>query len=94
MTINELIEELRYLADMYDMGEMDVRVAHQPQWPLAETISAITVAEKDGERKCWLATYPVGRYENPYAPRTAWEGGIEGEDFGDDEDIDEEDCWY
>ena len=88
MTLNELIEQLQEMADMDDMdgnpiGELPVCIAHQQNWPLAERISAVTVANRDG-MKVWLAASPA--YNLDYAPHSAWEGGIEGIDFADDEE--------
>lgn len=72
------VEELRDLLDeMVDagLGELPVRMAHQPNWPLAETVTAVTMCESnDGTDTVWLACNPVPRHENPYAPRDAWEG--------------------
>lgn len=87
-TLNDLIEQLQELAEQEDkdgmsIGELPVAIAHQQSWPLAEAISAVTVAESDGETRVWLAASP--RHDLDYAPRTAWEGGVEGIDW-DDED--------
>jgi hypothetical protein len=85
-TLNDLIEALTELAECEDkdgnaIGDLPVCIAHQQNWPLAESISAVTVAERDG-MKVWLAASPA--YNLDYAPRDAWEGGIEGIDFEDE----------
>lgn len=82
-TLNDLIEALTELAEQEDrdgnsIGDLPVCIAHQQSWPLAEAISAVTVAERDG-MKVWIAASP--RHDLDYAPRDAWEGGIEGIDF-------------
>ena len=86
-TLNDLIEVLQELAeqetsDGENVGELPVCIAHQQQWPLAEAISAVTVADRDG-MKVWLAASP--RHDLDYAPRDAWEGGIEGIDWEDED---------
>ncbi len=86
-TLNDLIEYLQELAEQEDkdgnlIGELPVAIAHQQNWPLAERISAVTVAERDGN-KVWIAASPA--YNLDYAPRSAWEGGIEGIDWEDEE---------
>lgn len=95
-TLNDLIEHLQEIAeqetaDGTSVGELPVAIAHQQSWPLAERVSAVTVADRDG-MKVWLAASPS--YDLDYAPRNAWEGGIEGIDFGDyDGDDDECEEW-
>jgi hypothetical protein len=86
-TLNDLIEALQELAeqedkDGNDIGELPVAIAHQYDWPLAEAVSAVTVADRDG-MKVWIAASPSRHLD--YAPRSAWEGGIEGIDWEDDE---------
>ena len=86
-TLNDLIETLQELAEQEDkdgnsIGELPVCIAHQQNWPLAEGISAVTVADRDG-MKVWLAASPS--HDLDYAPRSAWEGGIEGIDWEDEE---------
>ena len=82
-TLNDLIEYLQELAEQEDkdgnlIGELPVVIAHQQNWPLAERISAVTVAEYGGN-KVWIAASPSSQLD--YAPRDAWEGGIEGIDW-------------
>ena len=86
-TLNDLIETLQELAeqetaDGTNIGELPVAIAHQQNWPLAESVGAVTVANRDG-MKVWLAATPT--YVLDYAPRSAWEGGIEGIDWEDEE---------
>lgn len=87
-TLNDLIEILQEMAEQQDVngnliGELPVHIAHQQNWPLAERIAAVTVCEKNEERAVWIAASPS--YNLDYAPRNAWEGGIEGIDFEDEE---------
>lgn len=86
-TLNDLIEYLQELAEqeLVDgtcVGELPVAIAHQQNWPLAEAIGAVTVADRDG-MKVWLAATPTHSLD--YAPHSAWAGGIEGIDFDGDE---------
>lgn len=86
-TLNDLIEALQEIASYEDkdgnpIGELPVCIAHQQNWPLAEAIEAITVSERDGN-KVWIATSP--RYDLDYAPRNAWNNGIEGVDWEEEE---------
>lgn len=86
-TLNDLIEYLQELAeqemaDGMSVGELPVAIAHQQNWPLAETIGAVTVADRDG-MKVWLAATPTNSLD--YAPHSAWAGGIEGIDFDGEE---------
>lgn len=86
-TLNDLIDYLTELAEHEDkdgnlIGELPVAIAHQQNWPLAERISAVTVSERDGSR-VWIAASPS--HDLDYAPRNAWEGGIEGIDWEDEE---------
>lgn len=86
-TLNDLIEYLQELAEQetvggMNIGELPVAIAHQQSWPLAEAVGAVTVADRDG-MKVWLAATPTHNLD--YAPRNAWEGGIEGIDWEDEE---------
>lgn len=86
-TLNDLVEYLQELAEQetiggMSVGELPVAIAHQQNWPLAERIAAVTVCAKNEERAVWLAASPS--YDLDYAPRNAWEGGIEGADFPED----------
>lgn len=87
-TLNDLIEILTEMAEQEDangntIGELPVCIAHQQNWPLAEKVAAVTVADRDG-MKVWLAASPAHNLD--YASRNAWEGGIEGIDWEDGED--------
>jgi hypothetical protein len=84
MTLNELIEELQDAADR-GHGDIEVRIAYQPNYPLAARIACITTPDDltddeeeeeedtDGSQVLWLATREVPSSENPYAPRAAWQ---------------------
>ena len=87
-TLNDLIEVLKEMAEMEtedgkEVGELPVCIAHQKNWPLAEGIEEVTVADYDG-MKVWLAAAP--KWELTYAPSTAWNGGIEGVDWEAEEE--------
>jgi len=77
MTLNELIETLTDISDNEDAGEMEVRGAYQPNYPLVGSISAVTLDPHhiDGGR-VWLALRAVGYQESPYAPSHAWDGDV------------------
>lgn len=86
-TLNDLIECLKELAEQEDkdgnpIGGLPVAIARQQNWPLAEKLSAVTVADRDG-MKVWLAATPTRSLD--YAPRSAWEGSIGGIDWEDEE---------
>jgi hypothetical protein len=77
MTLQELIDELQDLA--HDLGEdTEVRLAVQPNWPLAHEIACVGPAmdeegDDDFDRVVWIASgsHPYGA--SPYAPRSAWQ---------------------
>ena len=84
MTLNELIESLTDFRDDHEadgLGNMEVKVAQQPGWPLEADVEAVTLI---GDQ-LWIATRETGEY----APERAWEGGEFDSD--DDEDEDDED---
>lgn len=68
MTVAELIELLEG-----ENPDALVRVAIQPDYPMAETIGHLTpVEDDDGAETLWIAT--VQDREDPYgAPRDAWQ---------------------
>lgn len=94
-TLNELIEALNELADMEtedgtSVGDLPVGVAYQQSWPLSGYVAAVTVATRDSSvGPCvWIAESrsDFGPFGSGYAPRDAWEGGIEGVDFFTDDE--------
>ena len=91
-TLNDLIEILQEMADFEDedgnsYGELPVRIAYQQNWPLVGRISAVTACVNDDDKRMvWLAENPPYMSDNPYAPKCAWNGGIEGEDFAEGEE--------
>lgn len=82
MTVNELLELLENAADR-GHGDTEVRIAYQPNYPLAARIACVTTPddlddeededEEDTEPVLWIATRDVPASENPYAPRAAWQ---------------------
>lgn len=84
MNISELIEQLQ--AVLEDEGDLDVRIAMQPSWPLAANVAAVVTDkaarandedampnDEDARNVVWIAaSSSVGYSENPYAPRGAW----------------------
>ena len=56
-TLNDLIGVLQDLAEQETsdgkaIGDLPVCIAHQKQWPLAEAIEAVTVADRNGDKVC------------------------------------------
>ena len=82
MTIEELYEKLEELIDKGE-GEQKVRLAFQPNWPLAfDLIGAISNEELDEddeeldsgtENYLWLVASQGNCRDNPYAPRDLWD---------------------
>ena len=81
MTITELIEALEEMLEAAEGADPEVRMATQPSYPLQTTISAVTMI--DGKVFIAEGGQP---YDDPYAPRKAWEGGVSGIDFDYDEE--------
>ena len=78
MAVHELKEMLEdYENDGY--GDLEVRMAEQPSWPLASDVSAVS---RIGET-VWIADSGSA----DYAPKAAWKG----EDIDEEEEEDEED---
>lgn len=67
MTLHELVEVLTDLAETD--GEREVRVAHQPSYPLSASLQ--TVSMVDGV--IWLAAAEAFEY----APSAAWDGDLD-----------------
>jgi hypothetical protein len=83
MNIDQMIARLQGLREAYGSGEVELRIAYQPRWPLAARVAAVNadmgpafdpdfpgVADA---RAVWIATGPVSEDENPYAPEWAWD---------------------
>jgi hypothetical protein len=74
-TLDELISQLEEARDEAG-GDVQVRVACQPGWPLRGTIETLTVTgdqdEPDDPRTLWIALGSAPCDENPYAPHAAW----------------------
>lgn len=51
MTLNDLIEELQILRDDLDDGDVEVRLAMQPEYPMQHTLEAVEVIDL-----AWLDT--------------------------------------
>lgn len=86
MNVRELIEALQERVENGDVDEdAEVLLAHQPHWPLAETLAGVVASaelgdeesEEEGldatERVLWLAAggHPYDR--SPYAPRAVFQ---------------------
>ena len=78
MTLTELIGELQEMQDSFE-GDLEVKVAQQPTWPLAADLRTLT---RIGDT-LWIATEEDGEY----APQRAWKGG-EFDSDAEDEDED------
>ena len=79
MTLSEFIEELQDIQD--ERGDVEVRIAHQPSWPLRCSVHSI----KWTEGKVWVVAssgHPYG--EDPYADKRLWD-----EEFDEDEEDDD-----
>lgn len=79
MKINELIAELEHLAE-YAGEDAEVRAAIQPSWPLQVYVENVTLIGGT----VFIAT-GSSPWDEPYAPRAAWEGGLGLDDDEDDE---------
>ena len=94
MNIGELIERLEDIQEEYG-EDTRVRIAMQPSWPLASILDCVTLLkpknEKEGVTTVWLATggHPP-EPESVYAPRSAWNGGDQWDDDGDEGEDDHE----
>lgn len=86
MTLSALVAQLTDLFEQH--GDIRVRLAVQPNWPLVHGIANIAVGEEGSAAKregktLWIAASSGHPYdENPYAPKAAWDE----EEFSDDED--------
>jgi hypothetical protein len=78
MTVGELIAALEDMRDSSEQGnEMEVRIAYQPNYPLAATVVGVADSREfegneDGPAVAWIATGEVGWGESPYASAEAW----------------------
>ena len=72
MSIDELIDLLQELkSDCPNGGDTIIRLAIQPNWPLAHEIHGVSMVEMEDGPTAWIAS-GSGVYEMPYAPREAW----------------------
>ena len=93
MRLSELIELLELHQQAAGDADPEVRIAYQPNYPLAAEVSAVT--KISGEANCggdeptiWIAASSgVNSYsENPYAPQAAWDGDeVDLTEGGEDE---------
>lgn len=84
-TVRELIASLEEVLAEAGKDDVELRVASQPSYPLANAIDAVSL-ERQGrprglyrtaeEPVCWIAIDQVDSPEHPYAPRDAWDGGV------------------
>ena len=80
MKLNDLIESLQDLQTRY--GDVSVRVAYQPNYPLVGSLDTVTLIENEGggskrdEPVIWFAVGSAPYEENPYAPSEAWNGDV------------------
>ena len=75
------VSELREMLEDYEAegkGDLEVRIAEQPTWPLASDVSAVS---RIGDT-VWIADSRTA----DYAPKAAWDSV----DIDEDEDEDEE----
>lgn len=79
MQITQLIERLESIAEAYPDAE--IRVAHQPSYPLAAELAGVTdpddmdrdPTDPDDELIVWLVAGDHPITGSPYAPRDLWE---------------------
>jgi hypothetical protein len=75
MTLNDLLEQLQdLLAGDESLGDAEVLLATQPNYPLAHEVRCLTLDRcTDGKPLVWLAEggHPDA---SPYAPKHAWSG--------------------
>lgn len=75
-TLDDLIERLEELREEHG-GDLPVRIASQPSWPLAFTVENVRFIESSNDHHpsaVWFAASQGPPYlENPYAPKAAWD---------------------
>jgi hypothetical protein len=92
MTIDDLMDALSDAREKYS-GELEVRLAHQPSWPLQFKAEGAQVAkDQKGERRFYIGEGGTCE-DSPYVPYRAqvalgWREARPGEDSEDDEDDD------
>ncbi len=87
MRLSELIRELQDLEEDHEGEDPEVRLAMQPNYPLAFHINGIAALdgsevdedeedededEDEKETIVWIAASEGNCYDHPYAPRAAW----------------------
>ena len=79
---NPTVSELRRILEDYETegkGDLEVRVAQQPSYPLGSDMAAVT---RIGDT-VWIAAQPM----EEYIPKAAWgDNDIDDEDEGEDEE--------
>lgn len=77
MNIRDLITQLEELVEHAENGEqLEVRMATQPNYPLQSFIACVTLVED----VVFIAEGYSPR-DTPYAPRSAWDGGMAHSDY-------------
>jgi hypothetical protein len=88
LTLNELIEALQEaLEDHPDLGDQEINIAYQQNYPLAAYATAVSLVDQDNEDdECECETddecdhqgkprlwiATTDQYDEPYAPKAAW----------------------
>lgn len=78
MTVKELYEELCDILEANpEVSDRPVRLATQPNYPLAFEVDTVTLDTTKGEDNAiiWIAEGGHPQNSSPYAPRHAWDGG-------------------
>ena len=76
MNIRDLITQLEELAEHAENGEqLEVRMATQPNWPIQTYIACVTLVDD-----VVFIAEGYSPHDTPYAPRSAWDGGVAGSD--------------
>lgn len=78
MKLSELIEQLQ--DHLKFEGDLEVRIAYQPSYPLAAYLESVSLVEADDDDEratesiVWLAaSETVSHRHSPYAPKAAWD---------------------
>lgn len=68
MKVYELIEMLQEMDP-----EREVMIAHQPSWPLAETVAGVVAEGGEAESVVWVVAGGHHEELSPYAPREVFD---------------------
>lgn len=81
MTTTQTVQDLIDLLSEFD-PDAPVMIAHQPSWPLAEVVGAVTTAEfvneddedeTEEDNTVWIVAGGHSHRRSPYAPKAVFE---------------------